>query len=392
MTSAVYIVGAKRTPVGAFLGALSTVPATELGAIAVRAAIAHAGLDTNLIDEIYFGNVVSANLGQAPATQVAIAAGIQRRIPATIVNKVCASGAKAISIAANQIALGQAHIIVAGGMENMSLTPHYLPDMRMGLKYANGTVVDSIQRDALQDPYEKVMMGEAADRMSAKNGITREMQDEFAIESYKRAEKAIAEGKFKNEIAPVTVQSRKGDTVVDTDEEPGNVRYDKITSLRPAFTKDGTVTAANASKLNDGASALILASEAAVKQHNLTPLARVVSHADAQLDPVWFTEAPAEAMPIALQRAGKTVKDIDLFEINEAFSNVAIYNRDKLGIDPQALNIYGGGVSLGHPVGSSGSRIVITLIHALHNEGKSHGMIGICNGGGGAHAMVLEKA
>ena len=392
MSTAVYIVGAKRTPVGAFLGALSSVPATELGGIAAQAAIAHAGIDPNLIEELYFGNVVSANLGQAPATQVAIHAGITRRIPATIVNKVCASGAKAMAIAANQIALGQAHILLAGGMENMSRTPHYLPQMRLGLKYAAGEVVDGIMRDGLQDPFDRIFMGEAADRMAAKNGITREAQDAFAIESYKRAEAAQAAGKFAGELVSVTVKDRKGDVVVDNDEEPGNVRYDKIPTLKGAFTKDGTVTAANASKLNDGASAVILASEAAVKQHNLKPLARIVSHADAQLDPVWFTEAPAEAMPLALARAGKTVNDIHLFEINEAFSNVAIYNRDKLGIPADALNIYGGGVSLGHPIGSSGCRIAVTLIHALHNENKSWGMIGICNGGGGAHAMVFEKA
>ncbi len=394
MNQAVYIVGAKRTPVGAFLGALADVGALELGATALRAALEHAKVDPKLVEELFFGSVLQANLGQAPATQVALAAGLPATVPCTTVNKVCASGAKSIMFAANQIRIGDMHITVAGGMESMSQAPFYLPNHRTGNRYGNHEILDAIVRDALQDPFKRYMMGTAAELLAAKHNFTRESQDAYAVESYHRAEKAQKGGKFANEIVAVKVKSRKGEVSVDTDEEPSKVMYDKIPTLKPAFPDKegkGTVTAANASKINDGASAVVLASEEAVKNHGLKPLARIVSFGDAALEPDWFTIAPSEAIPVALKRGGMTKQQIDLWEINEAFSVVAQGNAKLLDIDPALLNIYGGGVSLGHPVGSSGSRIVVTLVNALHQENKNYGCIGICNGGGGASAIVIEK-
>jgi acetyl-CoA C-acetyltransferase len=394
MNKAVYIVGAKRTPVGSFMGVLSEVGAVQLGATALRAALEHAKVDPNTVEELFFGCVLQANLGQAPATQVALAAGLPPTVPCTLVNKVCASGTKSIMMAANQIRTGDMHITVAGGMESMSQAPHYITGHRNGYKYGNQELLDAIVRDALQDVYKKIMMGTAAEMAAAKYGFGREAQDQYAINAYHRTEKAQKENKFANEIVGVKVKGKKGEEVIMLDEEPGRVNYEKIPTLKPAFPDKegkGTVTAANASKLNDGASAVVLASEEAVKKYNLKPLARIVSFGDAAREPDWFTIAPADAIPVALKRGGVSANQIDLWEINEAFSVVAQANAKLLDIDLAKLNIYGGAVSMGHPVGSSGSRIVVTLVNALHNENKKYGGVGICNGGGGAAAMVLEK-
>jgi acetyl-CoA C-acetyltransferase len=387
----VFIVAAKRTPIGAFMGALSGVSAIELGATALKAAIAQSGVPAEAIQEFYMGNVISANLGQAPATQVALAAGLAPTTPCTMLNKACASGSKAIMLAASSIRLGENEIVAAGGTESMSGAPFLLPNHRAGHKYGNHEILDAVVRDGLQDPFKFHMMGMAAEFAAEKYKFTRESQDAFAVESYRKAERAWKGGKFAAEIAPVTIAGKKGDVVFAEDEEPGRVLYDKIPTLKPAFKKDGTVTAANASKLNDGASAVILASEAAVKKYNLKPIARIVAYGDASREPDWFTIAPADALPVALKRAGLALNDIDLVEINEAFSVVGQVNAQLLDLPMDKLNIYGGAVALGHPVGSSGARIAVTMCSELQQENKRYGAIAICNGGGGASAIVLER-
>lgn len=387
----VYICSAVRTPLGSFGGVLSNIPATELGSIAIKGALDKANVDPSLVNEVLMGNVVSANLGQAPARQAAIGAGLSNLIPCTTVNKVCSSGMKSMIFAAQSIMVGTNDIVVAGGMENMSAIPFYLGKARWGYKYGNSNLIDGLYRDGLEDVYDKVAMGTYADATAAKYDISREAQDEYAISSYKRSAQTTESGKFKNEIVPVSVPQRKGDPmIVSEDEEYKKVKFEKIPNLRPAFTKDGTVTAANASTINDGASATILASEAAVKKHNLTPIARIVSFADAAHEPQWFTTAPTKAAPIALKKAGLTMNDIDYTEVNEAFSVVAMAFNQLMEIDPTKSNVYGGSVSLGHPLGASGTRIVTTLCNVLGTEGGKYGLAAICNGGGGASSMVLE--
>jgi acetyl-CoA C-acetyltransferase len=390
MPRPVYIVSAVRTPMGSFQGALSTVSAPQLGATAIASAIKAASIAPESVDEVYMGNVLQAGVGQAPARQAALGAGLGPNVPCTTVNKVCASGMKAIALAAQTIALGDADVVIAGGMENMSSVPHYL-DGRKGVKFGNIKVQDGMLLDGLTDVYNATHMGNCAELCAREKNVSREEQDAFAVESYRRATAAWDAGKFAAEVVPVHVPQRRGDDiVVDRDEEYTNVRLDKIPSLRPAFDKEGTVTAANASTLNDGASALVLASEEAVAKYGLKPLAKILATSDAAQAPEWFTTAPALALPKALSKAGMTAGDMDLWELNEAFSVVGIANNRELGLDPTQVNVHGGAVALGHPLGSSGSRIVVTLIHALRDRGLSKGAAGICNGGGGASAIVLE--
>ncbi len=390
MSRAVYIVSAVRTPMGSFLGGLSSVPATQLGSTAIEGALKAANIEASAVDEVFMGHVLQAGAGQAPARQAALGAGLSNNVPCTTVNKVCASGMKAISLASQAIALGDADIVVAGGMENMSSVPHYL-DGRSGVKFGNVKVQDGMLQDGLTDVYNATHMGVSAELCARENNISREAQDAFAVESYRRATQAWESGHFDKEVVPVTVPQRRGDDiVVSCDEEHTNVRLDKIPKLRPAFDKEGSVTAANASTLNDGASALVLASEGAVQKWGLAPLAKIVATADAAQAPEWFTTAPSLALPKALSKAGLENKDIDLWELNEAFSVVGIANNQALGLDPECVNVNGGAVALGHPLGSSGSRIVVTLVHALHQRGMRRGAAGICNGGGGASALVLE--
>lgn len=387
----VYIVSAVRTPIGSFLGSLSTVPAPKLGATAIKGAIEKANIQSDLIDEVFMGSVLQANLGQAPARQAAIFAGISDSVPATTVNKVCASGMKAISLAAQSILAGDNDIVVAGGMENMSMVPHYV-DARNGTKLGNITMTDGMVKDGLTDVYDQIHMGVCADACATEYNFSREEQDNFAIESYKRAAKAWEEGKFDNEIVPVEVPQRRGEPIiVSKDEEYTNVKIDRVSTLRPAFSKEGTVTAANASTLNDGASALILASKEAVEKHNLKPIAKVVGYGDASQEPKWFTTAPAKAVPVALDKAGLKISDIDFWELNQAFSVVGLVNTKILGLDPSKVDVNGGAVALGHPLGNSGSRIIVTLINVLKQNGGKYGAAGICNGGGGASAMVIEN-
>lgn len=387
----VVIVAATRTPIGSFGGSLATLSATQLGAQVIKSVVEKAGLSTNQVQEVYMGNVMSANLGQAPATQAAIFAGLPY-LPATTVNKVCASGMKAIMLAAQSIALGQNDIVIAGGMESMSNVPYYLDKARNGYRLGNGQITDGLVKDGLWDVYNDYHMGSAAELCAVDCNISREEQDAFAIESYNRAQKAQAEGKFKNEITPVELKDKKGDiTQFADDEEPKAVKFDKIPSLKPVFKKDGSVTAANASTLNDGAAALVLMSREKADELGIKPLARIVSYADAQQAPEWFTTAPSKAIPLALHKAGLSSNQIDFFEINEAFSVVAIANNQLLKLDPAKVNVNGGAVSLGHPLGASGARIIVTLINVLkQNQGK-FGAAGICNGGGGASAMVIEN-
>ncbi|GIV22521.1 MAG: acetyl-CoA acetyltransferase [Bacteroidia bacterium] len=387
----VYVVAAKRTPIGSFMGSLASVPATELGTIALKAALAQAGVAPEHIEEVYFGNVLSANLGQAPATQVALKAGLPPTVPATIVNKVCASGLKAVMLGAQTIALGQADLIAAGGMESMSQTPFYVPSLRSGHRYGHAQLLDGILRDGLEDAYCGLTMGTLTEKCATTYGLTREMQDQYAIESYKRAQEAQAKGLFAQEIVPVPVAAKGGVVEITEDEEPKKANFEKLPTLKPAFKPDGTITAANASKINDGAAAVILASEAAVKKHGLRPLARILSWADAAKEPEWFTIAPTDAIQKALQRAGLGLSQIDAFEINEAFAAVALANQKLLNIPLEKLNILGGAVALGHPLGASGARILVTLITALRNIGGKYGAIGICNGGGGASAVIIER-
>lgn len=388
----VYIVSAVRTPIGSFGGALSGLTAVTLGAAAVKAALQRIHLEPKEVQELYFGNVVSAGLGQAPATQVAVAAGMGYEIPCTIVNKVCASGMKAIMLGAQSIALGHSDVIVAGGMESMSNIPYYLQKARYGYKYGNGELIDGLAHDGLTDVYNRCAMGVCADNTAKEMKISRQDQDAYAIQSYKLAAAAWAAGKFKDEVIPVEVPGRKGDvTVVAEDEEYKNVNFDKIPGLKPAFTKDGTVTAANASTINDGAAALVLMSKEKATALGLKPLARIRGYADAAQDPMWFTTTPSLAMPKAVKNAGIAMKDVGYFEINEAFAAVSIANTMKLGLDPSKVNVNGGAVALGHPLGASGARIVTTLLHVLKQNDAALGVAGICNGGGGASAVVLER-
>lgn len=387
----VVIVAATRTPIGSFGGSLAAISATQLGAQVIKSAVEKADLRPDQVQEVYMGNVMSANLGQAPATQAAIFAGLPYS-PATTVNKVCASGMKAIMLAAQSIAVGQNDIVVAGGMESMSNVPYYLDKARNGYRLGNGQIIDGLIKDGLWDVYNDYHMGSAAELCAVDCNISREEQDAYAIESYNRAQKAQADGKFKDEITPVELKDKKGDiTLFADDEEPKAVKFDKIPSLKPVFKKDGTVTAANASTLNDGAAALVLMSREKAEELGITPLAKIVSYADAQQAPEWFTTAPSKAIPLALHRAGLSVEQIDFFEINEAFSVVAIANNDLLKLDPAKVNVNGGAVALGHPLGASGARIIVTLLHVLQQNQGKFGAAGICNGGGGASAMVIEN-
>ncbi len=387
----VYIVSAIRTPIGSFGGSLSSFTATQLGGFAIKAAVEKAGITPQQVQEVYMGNVLSANLGQAPATQAAKFAGLPD-VPNTTINKVCASGMKAIMLAAQSIALGDQDIVVAGGMESMSNVPYYLDKARNGYKLGNGQLTDGLIKDGLWDVYNDYHMGSAAELCASECHITREEQDAYAIESYHRSQKAIADGKFKSEITALEIKDKKGNTtLIEQDEEPANVKFDKIAGLRPVFKKDGTVTAANASSLNDGACALVLMSKEKAEELGIKPLAKVLAYADAQQAPEWFTTAPAKAIPLALNKAGLKTTDIDLFEINEAFSVVSLANNKELNLDAQKVNVNGGAVSLGHPLGSSGARIVVTLIHALNQNNGKLGVAGICNGGGGASAIVIEN-
>lgn len=391
MNRKVVIVAATRTPIGSFMGSLSSLSATDLGATAIKGALDKINLDPNLVEEVFMGNVVQAGVGQAPARQAAIKAGLSNKVPATTVNKVCASGMKSVMLAAQSIALGDADIVVAGGMESMSNIPHYV-QMRKGKKFGNANLEDGLQKDGLVDAYDKQAMGVYADLCATECNISREEQDDFAIQSYQRSAKAWEEGKFKEEIVPVSVPQRRGEPIIiDTDEEFTNVRLDKIPSLRAVFTKEGTVTAANASTINDGAAALILMSEEKAKELNIVPLATITGYADAAHEPEWFTTAPAEALPKALNKAGVAIEDVDYFELNEAFSVVGIVNCNILKISQDKVNVNGGAVSLGHPLGCSGARILVTLLHVLQQNNAKVGAAGICNGGGGASALVLQR-
>ena len=387
----VVIVSAVRTPIGRFMGALSQIAAPELGAIAIKAALERIQLDPSEVGEVIMGHVLQAGTGQAPARQAAIKAGIPNTVPCTTVNKVCASGMKTIMQAAQSIALGDQEVVVAGGMENMSMAPH-LVSMRNGQKFGPTTLEDSMQKDGLVDAYQQIAMGVFADKCALTYECSREDQDQFAIQSYQRAKAAWDAGKFSNEIIPVSIPQRKGDPIIfDTDEEYSNVFLDKIPALRPAFTKDGTVTAANASTINDGAAALVLMSADKAKSLGLRPLATIKGYADAALEPEWFTIAPAKALPKALSKAGMQQSEIDFFEFNEAFSVVGLANMKLLNIPDNKVNIHGGAVSLGHPLGCSGARIVVTLLHVLAQEKARYGAAAICNGGGGASALVIEN-
>ena len=386
-----FIVGAKRTPLGSFNGSLSSVSATKLGAVAIKAALEQANIDPNTVEEVIMGSVLQAGLGQAPARQAAKFAGIADHVPATTVNKVCASGMKAIALAAQSIQLGNADIVVAGGMENMSQVPHYLSNSRSGFKYGNTSLVDGIITDGLTDVYSQELMGSCAELCAAEYNITREDQDNFAQMSYERSAKAWAEGKFANEIAPVSVQTRKGEVIVSEDEEYKSVDFSKFPTLRTVFKKDGTVTAANASTINDGAAAVILVSGEKLKELGLTPLAKIVGAADAEQAPEWFTTTPSKALPLAAKRAGVEVSNLDFVELNEAFAVVGLANNKIMNLPADKVNVNGGAVSLGHPLGASGARIIVTLINVLKQNNGKLGGAGICNGGGGASAMVIEN-
>ena len=392
MSKKVVIVSAVRTPIGSFMGALSSVPATKLGAAAIKGALNKINLDPNLVDEVLMGNVVQAGNGQAPARQAALYAGLSENVACTTVNKVCASGMKAVMQGAQAIMAGDAEIVVAGGMENMSLIPHYV-HLRNGVKFGPTSLVDGMQKDGLTDAYDNNAMGVCADLCASEYNFTREDQDNFAIQSYERSAAAWEAGKFDAEIVPVEVPQRRGDAIVVTkDEEYTNVKLDKIPSLAPVFTKDGTVTAANASTINDGAAALVLMSEEKAQALGLTPLAYIKSYADAAQEPKWFTTAPAKALPKALEKAGLSVSDVDFFEFNEAFAVVGLANAQILGLDNDKINVNGGAVSLGHPLGCSGARIIVTLISVLNQNNAKIGAAAICNGGGGASAIVIERA
>ena len=388
----VYIVSAVRTPLGSFGGVFANIPATKLGSIAIKGALNKANVNSKNIDEVFMGNVCSANLGQAPARQAAIAAGIPATVPCTTINKVCSSGAKSIMFAAQSILLGQADILVAGGMENMSAVPYYVPKARFGYKYGNSELIDGLHKDGLLDPYDEIAMGVFADKTAEKYNISREEQDAFAIRSYKNSAAANENGIFANEIVSVTVPQRRGEPlIIKEDEEYKNVKFEKIPQLRAAFSKDGTVTAANASTINDGASTLILASTKAVIKYDLKPIAKILSFADAAQEPQWFTTAPTIAAPKALKLAKMNSNDVDFFEVNEAFSVVPLAFNKILDIDINKVNVHGGAVSMGHPLGASGARIVTTLSNVLQSKNATVGCAVICNGGGGASSIVIEK-
>lgn len=388
----VYIVSAVRTPIGSFGGSLKDVSATQLGAIAINGAIKKAGIDPAIVDELYMGCVLQANVGQAPARQACKLSGLPDSVICTTVNKVCASGMKSIALGAAAIALGDADVVVAGGMESMSNVPFYA-NIRWGNKYGNMPLVDGISKDGLTDVYDGLAMGNAADMCGKECGISREDQDAFAIESYKRSQAAWNEGKFADEIVPVEIPQKKGDAiVVNKDEEPFNVKFDKIAGLKPAFSKEGTVTAANASTMNDGAAAVILMSKEKADELGIKPLAIILSYADAEQEPKWFTTTPSLAVPKAVAKAGLTLSDISFVELNEAFAVVGIENSKRMKLDASKVNIHGGAVSIGHPLGASGARIVVTLLNILKQNNGKYGAAGICNGGGGAGAMVIENA
>lgn len=387
----VYIIAAQRTPMGSFNGSLSSVTATQLGAHAIAACLNKSGVAVDEIDEVLMGCVLQAGLGQAPARQAAKFAGVPDKVPATTINKVCASGMKAIALASQSIQLGHSNIVIAGGMENMSLVPHYLLNSRGGFKYGPVSMQDGLQLDGLTDVYHQKLMGSCADMCATEYGFSREDQDAYAIESYQRAAAAWTAGKFAEEVSPITVKTRKGDIIVSEDEEFKNVNFDKLRTLKPAFNKDGTVTAANASTMNDGAAAVLLMSKSKAESLGLKPIAKIKGYADAEQAPEWFTTTPSKALPLALKRAGLEQSQIDFFEFNEAFSVVALANNKILNLDAKKVNVNGGAVALGHPLGASGARIVTTLVNVLHQNNAKFGAAAICNGGGGASAMVIEK-
>ena len=388
----VVIVSAVRTPMGSFGGVLSSISAPSLGATAIRGALEKIALDASLVQEVIMGNVLQANLGQAPARQAALAAGIPNHVPCTTLNKVCSSGMKALMIAVQSIKAGDNDIVIAGGMENMSAVPYYMDKARNGYRLGNGTIVDGLVNDGLTDVYNNVHMGVCAEKCAEEMKFSREEQDHFALTSYERSAKAWSSGSFSHEVVPVEVPQRRGDAlVVSEDEEYKNMNKEKFLKLRTVFKKEGTVTAGNASTLNDGASALVLMSADKASELDIKPMAKIISYADAAQQPEWFTTAPAKAVPIALAKASIEMNAIDYWELNEAFSVVGLANIKKLGLDPNKVNVNGGAVSLGHPLGSSGSRIVVTLIHVLKQKGAKYGAAGICNGGGGASAMVIEN-
>lgn len=385
-----FIISAARTPIGSLLGSLSELSAPQLGAVAIKAAVERAGISIEHIDEVIMGNVLTGGVGQAPARQAAIFAGLSKHTACMTMNKVCGSGLKAVMLADQAIRAGDAQVVVAGGQESMTNAPHAMLDSRKGVKFGNARMVDLMQWDGLWDVYNQVPMGDAAELCATECGFSREMQDEFTIDSYKRAQASIAEGRFKDEIAPVIIPGKKGNITVDTDEEPARVQFDKIPTLKPVFKKDGTVTAANASTINDGAAALVIASEQAVSTYGLKPMARIVAQASFAQDPLWFTTSPVEAINRVVQKAGLTVADIDLFEINEAFAVVTLAAEQRLGISHDKVNVNGGAVALGHPIGASGARVLTTLLYALKARGLKRGLATLCIGGGEASAVIVE--
>ena len=388
----VVIVSAARTPIGSFNGSLSSLSAAQLGSKAIKGALDKIDLDPSIVEEVYMGCVLQANVGMNPARQSALEAGLSNKVPCTTVNKVCASGMKSISLAAQSIQLGRVDIAIAGGMENMSQVPHYIPGTRAGFKFGDTKLIDGIIKDGLMNVYDQNVMGVLADKCASTYDFSREAQDKFALESYQRSSKAWDNGKFDDEVVPIEIKDRRGNiNVVDEDEEFKNINPEKISKLRPAFTKDGTVTAANASTLNDGAAALVLMSAEKAKELGITPLAKLLSHSDYSHEPEWFTTAPAKAVPKAIKSAGLNIEEIDFFELNEAFSVVGLVNMKLLEIDPNKTNVNGGAVSLGHPLGCSGARIVVTLLNVLGQNKGRYGAAGVCNGGGGASALVIEK-
>jgi acetyl-CoA C-acetyltransferase len=393
MKDEVFILSASRTPIGSFGGSLASVHACKLGAAAIRGAVDKAGIAIERVDEVFMGNVISANLGQAPARQAAIYAGLKPEVICTTVNKVCASGMKAVVFGAQSIQLGDADVVVAGGMENMSQIPFYLPKARYGYGYGNGEILDGLVKDGLTDVYDQVGMGVCGDNTASKYNITREQQDAFAIQSYQRSAFATESGFFKNEVVPVEIPAAKGGepVIIDADEEFKRVKFDKIPSLKPVFSKDGTVTAANSSTINDGAAALVLAGVDFVTQNNLKPVARIVAYADAEQEPAWFTTTPILATQKVLKKAGMSLSDIDYFEVNEAFAVVALAYIQQLGLENDQVNVFGGAVSLGHPLGASGARIITTLLSVLEQKNGRYGLASICNGGGGASAIIIER-
>lgn len=393
MKEEVFILSAARTPIGSFGGALSSVHACRLGAVAIQSAVAQSRLNPDQVQEVYMGNVMSANLGQAPARQAAIYAGLAPSVICTTVNKVCASGMKAVVLGAQAIQLGDAEVVVAGGMENMSQIPFYLPKARYGYGYGNGEIIDGLQKDGLTDVYDQIGMGICGDRTALKYNISREEQDAFAIQSYQRSAQSTENGFFKNEITEVEVLSPKGgvSTFISEDEEFKRVKFDKIPSLKPAFSKDGSITAANASTINDGAAALVIAGLQTVKLSDLKPVARIVAYADAEQEPAWFTTTPILATKKVLKKAGLSPSDIDYFEVNEAFAVVALAYIKELQLDSEKVNVFGGAVSLGHPLGASGARIITTLLSVLKQNNGRYGLATICNGGGGASAIIIER-